>query len=136
MPLSHREIPPPASTVRGLLHQLLTQLSSLMRQELTLARTALGQSLTRLLSSMRVIVGAMALLYTSLLLLLTAALFGLAMLMPIWLAALGLGVVIGALGLLLLERGRRLLKDAHLAPSHLPSSLRQDKEVLLRRTHL
>jgi hypothetical protein len=45
-----------------------------------------------------------------------------------------LGVLTGVIGFILLQRGRKLLETAHLAPSHSPQSLRKDKDVLLRRT--
>jgi ascorbate-specific PTS system EIIC-type component UlaA len=123
-----------AQTLSGLFHQLTTQFSTLFRQELALARTELFQSLTRLLSSLGSLLAGFAMLYMALWLLVVAAIFGLAMLMPVWLAALGLGVFAFLVGFILVQRGRRLLKDAHLAPSHLPESLRKDKDVLLRRT--
>jgi hypothetical protein len=123
-----------AQTVSGLWHQLGSQLSTLLRQELTLARTELYPSLTRLLSSFGTVLAGLALLYATLWLLLIAAIIGLAMLMPIWLAALGLAGLTFVVGFALVQRGRRLLKNAHLAPSHLPESLRKDKDLLLRRT--
>jgi Flp pilus assembly protein TadB len=123
-----------AQTLSGLLHQLTTQLSTLFRQELALARTELYQSLTRLLSSVGTIMVGFALLYAALWLCLVAAVVGLAMIMPVWLAALGLAVVTSGVGFVLIRRGRRRLEAAHLSPSHLPQSLRKDKDVLLRRT--
>ena len=123
-----------AQTLSGLLHQLNRQLSTLLRQELALARTELYQSLTRLLSSVATMMVGFGLLYAALCLLLVAAVVGLAMIMPVWLAALGLAVVTSAVGFVLLRRGRRRLEAAHLSPSHLPQSLRKDKDVLLRRT--
>lgn len=125
-----------AQTLSGLLFQLTTQLSTLFRQELTLARTELYQSLTRVLSSVGTVMVGLALLYAALWLCLVAAVVGLAMIMPVWLAALGLGVVTSAVGFVLVRRGRRRLEAAHLTPSHLPQSLRKDKDVLLRRTPL
>ncbi len=123
-----------SQTLPGLLHQLTTQLSTLLRQELTLARTELYQLLTRLLSSVGTMMVGFALLYAALWLLLVAAVVGLATIMPVWLAALGLGAAVFVVGLVLVQRGRRLLKTAHITPSHLPQSLRKDKDMLLRRT--
>ena len=135
MPLSRlaRSSDSSSQTVAGLLHQLTTQLATLLRQELTLARTELYQSLARLLSSMGVVVGGIALLYAGLLLLLAAAVCGLTLLMPVWLASLSIGGVVSFIGWGLVIRGRRLLRNAHLVPSHLPQSLRRDRNVLLRR---
>jgi len=134
--MNRPEIPPvdSAQTISGLFHQLTTHLSTLLRQELTLARTELFHSLNRLLSSLGSVLAGFALLYMALWLLVVAAIFALALLMPVWLAALALGALAFVIGLVLVQRGRRLLKNAHLAPSHLPESLRKDKDVLLRRT--
>ena len=88
------------------LHQLTTQLSTLLRQELTLARTELYQLLTRLLSSVGTMMVGFALLYAALWLLLVAAVVGLATIMPVWLAALGLGAAVFVVGLVLVQRGR------------------------------
>jgi uncharacterized membrane protein YqjE len=123
----------PDQSISGLWHQLTSQLSTLLRQELTLARTELYQSLTRLLSSVGAIVAGIAFLYIALLALLVAAIFGLALLMPIWAAALCIGVMTASIGSVLLQRGGRLLKTAHLSPAHSQESLRKDKDVLLRR---
>ena len=118
----------------GLLHQLTTQLSTLLRQELALARTELYQLLTRLLSSVGTMMVGFALLYAAFWLLLVAAVVGLAAIMPVWLAALGLGAAVFVVGLVLVQRGRGLLKAVHITPSHLPQSLRKDTDMLLRRT--
>jgi len=118
----------------GLLQQLTRQLGTLLRQELTLARTELLQSVTRLLSATGSLLGGLAILYTGLLFLLAAAVAGLALVWPVWLAALSVGLFICLCGLLLVSYGRRVLRKAHQTRSHLPESLRRDKEVLLHRT--
>ena len=122
-------------TVTGLLRGLTTQLSTLLRQELTLARLELFQSLTRLLWSAGAFVGGIALFYAGLLLLLVAAVAGLTLLIPLWLAALSLGTVVGAVGWALVRRGLRTLQDPLQPPARLPRSLRRDKDVLLRKVH-
>lgn len=135
MPTSTLEMASTSQTVTGLLRQFTTQLATLLRQELTLARLELYQSLTRLLRSGGALVGGIALLYTGFLLLLVAALAGLTLLLPLWLAALSLGLIIGAVGWSLVRRGRSMLRNAQLTPARLPHSLRRDKDVLLRRAH-
>jgi len=125
----------PTPSIPGLWHQLTAQLATLLRQELALARTELYQSALQVLSSVGTVLVGILFLYVALLLLLVAAVVGLALLVPLWLAALLLGGSALAIGLLLVLSGRRQLKKAHLAPSHLPHSLRKDKDVLLRRAH-
>jgi hypothetical protein len=126
---------PVATREPGLLQQLTRQLTTLLRQELALARTELYQSLTRLLSATGSLLGGFALLYTGLLFLLAAAVAGLATVLPLWLAALSVGLLICLGGFGMVMFGKRALRNAQLTPSHLPQSLRQDKDVLMRRTH-
>jgi hypothetical protein len=120
-------------TVSGLLHQLTSELSLLFRQEWLLARTELSQSLMRWLSSLAALAGGIAVLYAGFLLLLAAAVSALMAVMPLWLAALAVGLVTGGCGWALVVQGRRRLSSTHLTPSRLPQSLRRDQEVLLRR---
>jgi uncharacterized membrane protein YqjE len=131
MPLTPPESNAYSQSLADLIHRLVTQLSTLMRQELTLARVELQTSLGNWGSSIGVLLGAGAVLYAGLLILLAAAVIGLAIIVPLWLAALSIGMVVCAIGFGLLQWGRRLLKGAHLAPSHVSHSLREDKEVLL-----
>jgi len=125
----------PRTHLSSLLHQLTAQLTTLLRQELRLARTELHQSTIRWVSATSTLVAGYAILYAGLLLLLVAAVAGLCILLPLWLAALSIGLLTCLCGWLLLGRGRRSLRNVQLAPSHLPDSLRRDKDVLLRRTH-
>src|ERR1700761_4118105 len=112
--MNRPEIPPvdSAQTLSGLWHQLTHQLSTLLRMELVLARTELYQLLMPLLSNLGTVLVGVAFLFAALMLLLLAAIVGLAVLMPLWLAALGLGVVTSGIGFVLVLLGRRGLKNA------------------------
>ena len=121
-------------TLAELLRELATELATLLRQELTLARTELSHSLTLLFSSLGALVTGFAMLYAGFLLLLAAAVFGLAAVVPVWLAALGVGLLISLAGGALVLRGRDHLKAANLTPSRSPHSLREDAHVLLGRS--
>src|SRR4051812_29337451 len=80
-------------SLSGLWHQLTTQLSTLLRQELKLARIELQQSLKPLWSSVGTLFAGLALVYTGVLLAIAAAVMGLALWMPAWLAAFTLAAV-------------------------------------------
>jgi hypothetical protein len=121
-------------TLAGLLRELTTELATLLRQELTLARNEVSQSLTLLLTSLGALVTGFAVLYAGFLLLLAAAVFGLAAVVPVWLAALGVGLLISLAGGVLVSRARDHLKAVNLTPSRSPHSLREDARVLLRRS--
>jgi hypothetical protein len=94
--VSKSDTSPP--TLAELLRELATELATLLRQELTLARIEVSQSLTVLFSSLGALVTGFAMLYAGFLLLLVAAVFGLATLVPVWLAALGVGLLISLAG--------------------------------------
>jgi hypothetical protein len=121
-------------TLTELLRELATELATLLRQELTLARTEISHSLTRLFSSLGALLTGCALLYAGILLLLAAAVFGLAAVVPLWLAALGVGMLTSFAGGALVLRALGHLKAAKLTPSRSPHSLHEDAHVLLGRS--
>jgi uncharacterized membrane protein YqjE len=121
-------------TLAELLRELATELTTLLRQELTLARIEVSHSFIRLFSSLGALVTGFAMLYAGFLLLLAAAVFGLAVVVPVWLAALGVGLLISLAGGTLVLRGRDHLKAGNLTPSRSPHSLREDAHVLLGRS--
>ncbi|HTV80669.1 MAG TPA: phage holin family protein [Steroidobacteraceae bacterium] len=135
MLMGDHEISDHRKSIPGLLHQLIAQLGVLTRQELALARTELLQRSSPLRACALDLCCGAGLLFVAILVLVAAAVLALALLIPAWLAALAVGLVIGAAGLWLVERGRRHLRKTSLRPEHLADSLRRDREVLLRRIH-
>jgi uncharacterized membrane protein YqjE len=116
----------------GLLHRLTGELSSLFRQEVALAGAELSRSMTKLLVSLASVASGGAVLYAGFLLLLVAAVCGLAYVVPLWLAALAMGVAVASVGCALVVVGRNKLKSSDLLPTRSPQSLRSDKDVLTR----
>jgi uncharacterized membrane protein YqjE len=134
--VSRHAVPPGADrnseTVLGLLQRLTGELSTLFRQELALAGAEVSRSLTALLTSLVSVVSGGAVLYAGFALLLVAAVCGLAYVVPVWLAALAVGLVMVLVGCVLIVIGRNKLKSADLLPTRSPRSLRRDKDVLTR----
>ncbi len=121
-----------SETLSGLLYRLTGELSTLFRQELALAGAELSRSLTTLLLSLASVASGGAVLYAGFLLLLFAAVFGLAYVLPLWLAAALVGLAAALVGVVLLQVGRKKLTGKELVPKHSTESLRRDKDVLTR----
>ena len=119
-------------TLLELLHRLSEQLSTLFRQEVKLAAAELSRSLTTLFLSLASIAGGGAVLYAGFVLLLFAAVFGLANVIPLWLASASIGTAVAIVGCVLLAVGKRKLRASDLIPTHSPASIRRDKDVLTR----
>jgi len=120
--------------ITDLVRHLLDQVSTLLRQELALATAELSRSLTQLIVGATSVAVAGALLFAGLLVLLFAAVAGLSLVLPAWLAAVIVGVVVVLIGASLLGVGVSRFKAASVAPKRSGESLRKDKEVLTRRT--
>jgi Putative Actinobacterial Holin-X, holin superfamily III len=121
-----------SETVLGLLRRLSRELSTLFRQELALASAEISRSLTTLLVSLVSVVSGGAVLYAGFLVLLVAGVCGLAYVLPLWLAALTVGIAVVLIGCVLVVMGRNKLKSADLLPTRSPQSLRRDKDVITR----
>jgi Putative Actinobacterial Holin-X, holin superfamily III len=121
-----------AEPVRSLLRQLLKDLSTLCRQEMALAKADLSGSLCAARRSIAVLVVGGAVLFGGLLALLSAAILGLGAIMPMWMAALVVGVSVAILGCVLLKVGQSGVGTVRLTPMQSKESLRRDKALLVR----
>ena len=120
--------------VTELVRHLLDQVSTLFRQELSLAIAEASRSLTALIVGIASVAAAGALLFAGLLVLLFAAVTGLALVLPAWLSAVVVGVVVILIGASLLGVGISRFKAATIPPKRSVESLRKDKDVLTGRT--
>jgi hypothetical protein len=110
-----------------LFSDLTQETSSLLRQEVQLAKAELSQSATEAARGIGMLVAGGAVAYAGLLFLLLAIVYGLikAGLEP-WLAALIVGLVVVAIGAVLVLRARASLKPANLAPQKTVETLKDD----------
>jgi membrane glycosyltransferase len=111
----------------------MDELSVMFRQEVALARAEFGQTLSAAKTGVASIAAGGAVLFAALLVILETVILALAQVMPAWLAALIVGVVVGIAGYLMLQAGRKKLQPAALKPTQTQESLRRDAEVLGRR---
>lgn len=120
------------STV-ALLRALVDELATLLRQEVALATAELSGSIDALKTGIGSMASGGAVMFAGFLSLLAAAVLGLSYVVPAWLSALIIGVVVIAIGSAMLQAGKHKLSARQLKPKRAPESLRRDSEVLTRR---
>jgi len=127
-----RPAPLASEPVKSLLGQLLKDLSTLCRQEMALAKADLSASICAATRSLAVLVVGGAVFFCGFLALLSAAILALGAVMPMWLAALVVGVTVMILGGVLLKVGKSGVGTGALTFVKSKESLRRDKDVLVR----
>jgi hypothetical protein len=110
-----------------LFSDLSRETTTLVRQEVQLAKAELTQSATEAARGIGMLVAGGAVAYAGLLFLLLAIVFGLIEAgWDAWLAALVVGLVVVAIGAVLVLRARESLKPANLAPQKTVETLKED----------
>ena len=112
-----------------LFSDLSRETTTLVRQEVQLAKAELTQSATEAARGIGMLVAGGAVAYAGLFFLLLAIVFGLIEAgWNAWLSALVVGVVVVAIGAILVLRARESLKPANLAPRRTIETLKEDQE--------
>jgi len=112
-----------------LFSDLSRETTTLVRQEVQLAKAELTQSATEVARGVGMLVAGGAVAYAGLLFLLLAIVFGLIQAgWDAWLSALVVGLVVVAIGAILVLRARESLKPANLAPRRTVETLKEDQE--------
>jgi hypothetical protein len=110
-----------------LFSDLSRETTTLVRQEVQLAKAELTQSATEAVRGIGMLVAGGAVAYAGLLFLLLAIVFGLIEAgWDAWLSALVVGLVVVAIGAVLVLRARESLKPANLAPQKTVETLKED----------
>lgn len=107
---------------------LSREISTLFRQEVQLARVEITSKLPKLGKDIGFLVIGGAVAYTGVLALVATAIIALAYALPWWLAALIVGVVVTAGGLLLVQQGLAALRTESLAPQQTMATLKEDAQ--------
>jgi len=112
-----------------LFSDLSRETTTLVRQEVQLAKAELTQSATEVARGIGMLLAGGAVAYAGLLFLLLAIVFGLIEAgWDAWLSALVVGLVVVALGAVLVLRARESLKPANLAPRRTVETLKEDQQ--------
>ena len=110
-----------------LFSDLSRETTTLVRKEVQLAKAELTQSATEAARGIGMLVAGGAVAYAGLLFLLLAIVFGLIEAgWDAWLSALVVGLVVVAIGAVLVLRARESLKPANLAPQKTVETLKED----------
>lgn len=123
-----------SESTTGLLRRLGEDLATLLRKELALASSEISQTVTDAQRGIASVAMGGAVLFAGLIFLLLAATAALAQVVETWLAALIVGGVVAVIGYAMLAAGKRKLKPSALKLERTQQSLREDTELLHRRT--
>jgi hypothetical protein len=118
----------------GLLSRLFGDFAALVRNEIRLAQAEFSGSMTRARAGIGALIAAVSTLLAGTLALVAAIILGLTKIMEPWLAALLVGVIVSVVGLVLLFSARKKLVPPHLEIDRTRAAVRQDVDVLARRT--
>lgn len=106
--------------------ELTREMSTLVRQEVALATTEVGQNASRVGREVAFLALGSLVAYAGLLALIAAVISLLAEVMPWWLSALVVGLVIAGIGYLLVQKAIQALKQTSLAPRATLETLKED----------
>jgi hypothetical protein len=107
--------------------ELAQETSTLVRQEVNLAKTEMSQKASRAGRHAGILAAGGALAYAGLLAILAAVIVLLDNVMPLWLSALLVGLVVVVVGYLLVRRGLDALKQEDFAPRETIETLKEDQ---------
>ncbi len=107
---------------------LSRETTTLVRQEVELAKTEMTQKASRVLKNVGFLAIGGAVAYAGFLAIIAAVIILLAAILPWWLSALLVGIVIAAIGGFLIWKGLDALKKEDLVPRETLESLKEDQE--------
>jgi uncharacterized protein YacL len=122
-----------AQSTIGLLRQLLNEVSTLFRKEIALATAEVTEALSEVKVAAVSMASGGAVLFAGLLVLLASAVLALNLVVPHWLAALIVGVIVTAIGYVMIHSGKEKLNASTFKPERTQRSLQEDKDMLQRR---
>jgi len=112
-------------SLADVLHDIVANVQDIVRSELRLASVEIRQELAKAARAGKVAAAGGMLAIFALAFLLLAAVYGLALVMPPWLAALTVGIVLAITGSILISAGSKRLKLIHLKPEKTVASIRE-----------
>ena len=129
--MARQEILREERSLGDLFSELAEETSTLVRQEVALAQTELTEKATKVGKNVGFLVVGGAVGYAALLAVLAAVVIGLAAFIPAWLAALIVGIGVGAAAyFLIISPALESLKKTDLTPRETVNSLKEDAQWL------
>jgi len=117
-----------------LFSELARDTSTLVHQEVQLAKTEMTQKATLVGKDVGMIGAGGAVAYAGMLAIIAGLILVLGLVIPMWLSALIIGVVVAVIGYTLIQRGISSLKHSSLAPNETIESLKEDTEWAKQQT--
>jgi hypothetical protein len=111
-----------------LFSELARDTSTLVSQEITLAKTEMSQKASRVGKDVGFLAAGGAVAYAGLLAILAGVIVLLGQVIPMWLAALLVGLVVAGVGYFLVRKGLDALKREDLAPRQTIETLKEDQQ--------
>jgi Flp pilus assembly protein TadB len=111
-----------------LFSELAQETSTLVRQEVNLAKTEMSHKASRAGKQVGVLAAGGAVAYAGLLAILAGVIVLLDNVMPLWLSALLVGIVVAVVGYLLVRRALDALKREDFAPRETMETLKEDQQ--------
>ena len=111
-----------------LFSELSQETTTLIRQEVNLAKTEMSQKASRVGKDVGFMAAGGAVAYAGLLAIIAGVIALLGLVIPLWLSAFLVGLVVAAIGYFLVRRGLDALKQEDLAPRETIETLKEDKE--------
>ncbi|PLS77927.1 MAG: phage holin family protein [Chloroflexi bacterium] len=121
-------------SIGQLFAELANETSTLVRQEVQLAKTEVTQKVTSAGKDAGMIGAGGALAYAGLLAVLAAVIIGLGQLIPMWLSALLVGLVVIGVGYALIQSGLNALKRIDPTPSETIQTIKEDVDMVKEQT--
>jgi fatty acid desaturase len=109
--------------ISRIIEDILRHVGEIIRSEVRLVQTEIRQDFCDVKKAGSYLAAAGVACMFALGFLLLAAVYGLSTIMPPWLAAIAVGVVVGIVGVALLTKGLHLLKDTSMTPDRTIQSL-------------
>ena len=111
-----------------LFSELAQETTTLVRHEVNLAKVEMTEKASRAGKHVGFLAAGGAVAYAGLLAILAGVIFLLNAVMPLWLAALLIGLVVAVVGYLLVRRGLNALKREDFAPRQTMETLKEDQQ--------
>ena len=121
-------------SIGELIAELSRETVALVRQEVQLAKAEMSQKASRVGKNVGFLIVGGVVAYTGLLAIVAAVIIVLGGVIPLWLSALGVGLVIAAIGLVLVLKGANTLRQEDPAPQETIETLKEDREWLRDQT--
>ncbi len=106
----------------------LEKMSKMIRLEIELAKSEITKKTTRLLTDVVFLIAGAIIGFIGLLTLVGAAVAALWLVLPLWLSALIIGVVVSGISVSFIQKGIKALKHGSLKPEHTIETLKEGKE--------